>query len=262
MNIKTKEITRVEGGRRRKNYFKDDHNNKPLISIVTVVYNGSMYIEETINSVLNQTYDNIEYIIIDGGSTDQTLNIIQKYEEYIDYYLSEADNGISDAFNKGIKKCCGSYIGLLNAGDYYEKDAVMHIVNAIKDNADIIYGDIYYPEKQHISYGNYKFEKQIKYFMPRLNHPTAFVSSNTYKKVGFYKTNLKIAMDYDFFKRAYELGVKFLYLNHIITNMRLDGVSNTKTKRKIFEVLKISNNPIYTVYYILLEYIKYKNKIN
>ena len=90
---------------------------KPLISVITVVYNGEKYLEETIQSIINQTYDNVEYIIIDGGSTDGTVDIIKKYEDRIDYWVSEKDKGISDAFNKGVKVAKGDYINFQGDGD-------------------------------------------------------------------------------------------------------------------------------------------------
>ena len=100
--------------------------NKPLVSIVTVVYNGENFLEETIKSVINQTYENIEYIIIDGGSTDGTVDIIKKYEDKINYWVSEKDAGIYDAMNKGIEAFKGDYINFLNAGDSYVNNEVLN----------------------------------------------------------------------------------------------------------------------------------------
>ena len=102
---------------------------KPLVSIVTIVYNGEKHLEQTIQSVLNQTYSNIEYIIIDGGSKDNTINIIEKYSDRLAYWISEKDNGISDAFNKGIAKSTGEIVGLINADDWYDFDAIKHVVS-------------------------------------------------------------------------------------------------------------------------------------
>src|SRR5688500_14665300 len=115
--------------------------NTPLVSVITVVYYGEKYIDAVIKSVLNQTYNYIEYIIIDGGSSDNTISIIKKYERQISFWVSENDEGISDAFNKGITKARGEIIGIINSDDWYEKDAVEKVV-ANSKNADVIYSDM------------------------------------------------------------------------------------------------------------------------
>jgi len=111
-----------EGGLRIKGYYKKSYEKKPLISVVTVVYNGEKHLEQTIKSVLDQGYDNIEYIIIDGGSTDGTLEIIKKYEDAIDYWVSESDGGIYDAMNKAISLATGEWINFMNSGDDFFSD--------------------------------------------------------------------------------------------------------------------------------------------
>ena len=108
-----------EGGLRIKGSFKNDQDNKPLISVITIVFNDEKSIEETVSSVLSQAYSNLEYIIIDGGSTDNTLNIIKEYESSIDYWISEKDSGIYDAMNKGCSLAYGSGIIFLNSGDKF-----------------------------------------------------------------------------------------------------------------------------------------------
>jgi glycosyltransferase involved in cell wall biosynthesis len=137
-----------EGGLRTKGYYKKSYEDKPLISIVTVVYNGEKFLEETILSVINQTYDNIEYIIIDGGSNDGTIDIIKKYEDKIDYWISEKDKGIYDAMNKGIIKASGNLVNLLNAGDkLYDSIVIAEVVKSYKPDIKLIYGDtIFYNE--------------------------------------------------------------------------------------------------------------------
>lgn len=117
-----------EGGLRAQGKIKKSYKDKPLISIITVVYNGEAYLEQTIQSVINQSYDNVEYIVIDGGSNDGTLDIIKKYEQQIDYWVSERDNGIYSAFNKGVRVAQGEWISFLGADDTYLEDAIMDYI--------------------------------------------------------------------------------------------------------------------------------------
>src|ERR1044072_3693479 len=112
----------------------------PTVSIITVVFNAEKHLEQTINSVLAQTFTDIEYIIIDGGSTDGSVGIIKKYEGQLSYWISEKDKGIADAFNKGITRATGEIIGLINADDWYEPDTVRLVVEHMQD-ADIVFGD-------------------------------------------------------------------------------------------------------------------------
>src|SRR4030066_740784 len=111
-NIKEFQYLKVEGGLRTKGYYKNSLINKPLVTIITVVYNGEKHLENTIHSVINQSYNNLEYIIVDGESSDRTIDIIRRYETSIDYWVSEKDDGIYDAMNKGIKLSKGLYVGL------------------------------------------------------------------------------------------------------------------------------------------------------
>lgn len=144
-----------QGGLRTKGYFKKSQPGKPLVTVITVVFNGKKYLEETIKSVLNQTYDNVEYIIIDGGSTDGTLRIIQKYENAIDYWVSEKDNGIYDAMNKGLKFSKGDFLFFLNAGDYFTEEEIIKdmVCLAQKSSSDLVYGDVllnhHKPQRRH-----------------------------------------------------------------------------------------------------------------
>lgn len=213
------------------------NNEKPLVSIITVCYNSEKYIRDTIESVLNQTYDNIEYIIVDGESTDNTLDIIQDYEPKFNgsmYWISEPDNGIYDAMNKGIDMANGEIIGIINSDDWYEKNAVEFVVNKYLitdlDDKFIFHGNMnkYDSEKNKLftSFRNNKFiENKIEYGMP-VNHPSVFVSEKIYKKIGNFNTKFKIAGDYDFIYRCYNHGIEFVYINKILCNMRLGGISD------------------------------------
>jgi glycosyltransferase involved in cell wall biosynthesis len=132
------------GGLRTQGDFKKLYDDKPLITIITIVYNGEKYLEETIQSVINQTYDNVEYIIIDGGSTDGTVDIIRKYEHAIDYWVSEKDHGIYDAMNKGIFLATGEWINFMNAGDLFYNQKVLDKIFTkpqMLQDIDLIYSD-------------------------------------------------------------------------------------------------------------------------
>ena len=199
-----------------------------LISIITVSYNSVSTIEQTIQSVLNQSYKNIEYIIIDGGSTDGTIDIIKKYESKLNYWISEPDKGIYDAMNKGIKLANGEYIGLINSDDWYTPTAIENIVNEIqfigKENVDILCGNqiYYYNDKNnYIAKSDYT---QLKDNMS-IYHPTCFVKNDIYKK-RLYSLKYKIAGDYDYFLWCYVNNYKFHYLDRIIANFRAGGISS------------------------------------
>jgi glycosyltransferase involved in cell wall biosynthesis len=219
-------------------------NTRPLISIITVVYNGKKHLEQTIQSVLNQTYTNFEYIIIDGGSTDGTVDIIKKYENQINYWISEPDNGIYDAMNKGLAQAKGDYIGLLNSDDFYESNALEIITNEIKTtpNTDVFFGNMFIlnqnlQEKQLQTYK--KGENLHKIFS--IWHPTVFVKKECYKKYGNFDTNFKIAADYELLLRLKKQGCSFKYINKPITNFREGGTSyyHKKLKYERFRLQKM-----------------------
>ncbi|MCT7489225.1 glycosyltransferase [Aliarcobacter cryaerophilus] len=233
-----------EGGLRTKGYFKKSFDDKPLISIITVVFNGEKYLEETIQSVINQTYDNVEYIIIDGGSTDVTLDIIKKYEDKIDYWVSEKDSGIYDAMNKGIQVSQGEIIGVVNADDYLYLDTILSIANLYyKYQFDYTYGTLDYIDEE----GNKLYEissiglNNIKYkifkHMPYL-HPTMFISKKVYQKIGVYNIKYKLSGDYDFvlrlIKNKYQ-GTKLIFKTGCF---RVGGASGgIKTLKENYDLL-------------------------
>lgn len=215
--------------------------NNILISIITVVYNGEKYLEHTIQSVLNQTYKNIEYIIIDGGSTDGTLDIIKKYEDKIDYWISEKDRGIYDAMNKGIQKTNGDYVGLINSDDWYELDAIEKVVGAVLNNksVDIIYGDMNIVDvdsnKNKLLFGDINSLNRNM----SINHPTCFVKNKLYKE-RLFDTNYKIAADYDLMLYFRFNKKIFFHIDKVLANMRGGGVStnNNKTIQERFMIHK------------------------
>lgn len=213
------------------------------VSIVTVSYNSAKTIEKTILSVLNQTYSNIEYIVIDGESTDATLDVIKKYKNIISYYISESDQGISDAFNKGIKRATGDFIGIINSDDWYEVEAVERVVQAFQENdqAGFVFGDLKYfdlnGELIFIQKGDANYSNKIRYSMTSIPHPTVFVRRSVYEKHGLFNLQYKTAMDYELLLRFYKAGVKGVYIPHIIANMRIGGESYHNVFRALREVL-------------------------
>ena len=213
----------TEGGLRSRGYFKKSYTNKPLISIITVVFNGASHIRETIESVINQDYDNVEYIIIDGASTDGTLEIIKKYENMIDYWVSESDEGIYDAMNKGISLCRGDLVGIINADDSYLKDAFRIVKKEFENDIDILYSDFYFLEK-----GNF-FRKKANHRLLSITmsvfHPSVFMRMKIYKEYGCFDSLLKISADYKLLYTLYKDNKKFKKTTCLLTAMRVGGVS-------------------------------------
>lgn len=201
---------------------------RPLVSVVTVVFNGEKYLEETIQSVINQTYDNFEYIIIDGGSTDGTIDIIKKYEDKISYWVSEPDNGIFDAMNKGIDVATGEWINFMNAGDgFYANNTLWEVFSTNNyQNIDVIYGNhnVIYPSKTRIAKaGDIKNIWKGSQFC----HQASFIASNTHKANKFNFAN-KIGADFEFFYALYKKNKAFKYVDITIANYSAGGVSDTK----------------------------------
>ena len=203
------------------------------ISILTCVLNNEKFIEDSIKSFQKQDYENKEQIIIDGGSTDNTIDIIhRKKNEKIKVYSSK-DDGIYDAINKGIKLATGDIIGILHSDDFYENEEVLSdVMKEFKStNADLVYGDLVYVSKKKnlkIRYwqaGKF-FDKKInKGWMPP--HPTVFVKKVVFNKIGNYNTTYKISSDYDFLVRAFNnKDINKHYLKKTLTNMRIGGASN------------------------------------
>lgn len=213
------------------------------ISIITVCLNSEKTIEQTIQSVLSQDYDDLEYIIVDGKSTDRTLEIIDKYKESISTVISEADTGIYDAMNKGISLATGEIIGIINSDDWYEKKIFKYIRNYFSEsNADVIYGRMNLIDEN----GNVKVLiptdiKKIRYEM-EIPHSTVFVKKNIYEKYGAFSLKYQIASDYEMILRFYIKGVRFAYLDKVLANFRLGGISCRKARLCTLETLAISRN--------------------
>ena len=208
-------------------------------SIITVTYNSENTLKRAMDSVINQTYPPKEYFIVDGKSTDNTINIAESYKEIAKekginlIITSEPDNGIYDAMNKGIKKCTGDVIGMINSDDYYELDA-LEKVNRVYENTafDVFYADIRMCLKDGGSF--IKKAKSRKYMTSRdWNHPTTFITRKTYEN-NLYKTET-IHDDYDLILRLKKQGAKFEVLNEVIADFTMNGVSHERDIKKMLE---------------------------
>lgn len=206
----------------------------PLVSIITIVKNGEKYLGRTIRSVVAQTYKNIEYIVIDGKSTDGTLDIIKRNEQHISHWVSEEDKGVSDAFNKGLAAATGDLIGIINADDWYEPDALESVVKRLEEG-DVFYGNNQYWKGDQKDY-RFKADHHLLVREMTINHPTVFVKRKMYEQLGNFNIDYKCAMDYELLLRFYTARVKFVYLDQTIANMQLDGISDAQWKRGYKEV--------------------------
>lgn len=237
-------------------------NNNPLVSIITVVFNGEKYLEETINSVINQTYDNVEYIIIDGGSTDGTVDIIKKYEDKISYWVSEKDNGISDAFNKGVKASSGDYINFQGDGDgFVSSDALEKVFTNINPNEDVLVSariqrvDV---DGVEIFTSKYieKFDKSSLLFRMSLPHQGLFTHKSYFEKYGLFDVDNTFCMDYDHLLRSYHKFPKVVTKDVVVARWRADGLGNGRTLEifKEYDKIKRDNNVANS---LVLDFVKY-----
>lgn len=209
--------------------------NSPLISIITVVYNGEKYLEQTIQSVLNQTYKNIEYLIIDGGSTDGTIDIIRKYESHLSYWISEPDKGVYDGMNKGINQTKGEIIGMINSDDWYELNTVELVVKKFikepNNSFKIFHGDLLIHEntnKKILKKYNPSLFKMLNYGVT-YNHPTFFVTPDVYKKYQFNIDLISIADNQFILEILIKEKEVFVYINEVLANFRKGGISGQQS---------------------------------
>lgn len=239
------------------------------ISIITVCYNSSKYLEQTILSVINQTYLNVEYIVIDGGSTDDTLNIVDKYKEGIAYFISEPDKNMYDAINKGLNVSTGDYIAILNSDDFYLKETTIEeIVNELRvlgGSYQGIYGDVCnFNEKSElikrkrkiqVSYIELLASKKLSF----VGHPNLIVSKEAYNKIGYYDcTRFSAAADYDYVLRLFST-FSFKHVDVDVIGFRVHNESITSSgriERELRDVLE--KNGVNNVSFIRMKFYFYK----
>jgi glycosyltransferase involved in cell wall biosynthesis len=204
----------------------------PRISVITASYNQANFIEQTILSVLDQNYPNLEYIIMDGGSTDGSVDIIRKYESRLAYWMSEKDEGASDALRKGFDRATGSIFAYLNSDDYYMPGALHHVASVFqKTNADVVYGDMYWVDEE----GKVVAERRqtpltrlgILYGGSDFSQPSTFWTQNAYRKAGGFDPAFHFAFDLDLFGRIMANHGKFVFTRRFLSSFRMHSGQKT-----------------------------------
>ncbi len=211
------------------------------ISLITVTYNSEKFLSQCIESVQNQSYTDIEHIIIDGNSTDNTVSIIKKYESKIYKWISEPDRGMYDAINKGIKMAIGEVIGILNSDDIFvSNDVVATIVQTFKtEQVDSVYGDLEYVDKDDTNrifrvWRGKKYNRNLFKMGWMPGHPTFYIKKSLIETYGNYENHYYTAADYEFMARyLFKYKISSFYLPKLIVKMRNGGVSNKNLKQRL-----------------------------
>lgn len=230
----------------------------PKISIVTVTYNGMKTIEDTISSVLGQSYENIEYIVVDGGSTDRTLEVIDRYADRIATVISEPDEGIYDAMNKGIKAATGDFVGILNSDDIFSNsDVIARLADYLSANpdADAVYANLVMVTPDDTTKVTRKyFSNRYHFWKARFGlmvpHPTFYTRRSSFEAYGYYKMDYRVAADFELMLRHYRGGQKFQHFDTIMVRMREGGISTTGFWWRLHQNMEIvracRENGVYT----------------
>ena len=230
------------------------------VSIVTVTYNSAQTLVDAMKSVLEQTYHDIEYIIVDGASTDSTIDIIRQYEPQFKNrlkWISEKDDGIYDAMNKGIQLATGDVVGILNSDDYFtSSDVIARMVAAFRDGADAVYGDVHFihdgePNKCIRYYSSKHFRPfWLRFgFMPA--HPSFYCRRGVYERAGYYKTDYAIGSDYEMMVRLFKVHhINARYIPMDFVTMRTGGASTRNVQSRLAlikdDVRSCRENGVYT----------------
>jgi len=232
-------------------------SESPLVSVITVSYNAVNTIEKTIQSVLEQSYENIEFIIIDGGSTDGTVDIIKKYKSDISYWVSEKDNGIYEAMNKGISLAKGEFIGILNADDFYLKKAIELSVEKIQaTNSLYSFANVKHVGRNNTLRPIYPLEKGKVYQEMPYPHISAFIAKKIYNDVGLFDESFRITSDHDMAMKIHIKNYKYCYLDKVIAEVERGGVTNSLlTNKEFMQVALKYNRNIIFAYFIYLKQI-------
>ncbi len=238
--------------------------NIPKVSIITVCLNSKKNIEDTIKRVCRQTYKNIKNIIIDGGSTDGTVDIIKKYVKNVTHWVSEPDRGIADAFNKGIRASSGEIIAFLNSQDYYINESVIQkVIDTFIQNPEIkiVYGKTYFitgNSSEIVAVMGEKYSEERMRKRSIIPHPSVFIKREVFESYGLFQLKYKIAMDYEFLLRVTRY-CKPLFIDDVLAIMRVGGISETHKYAVCTELFKaqVANNIpfLYSLKTLLYHYI-------
>jgi len=220
-----------------------------IVSIVTVVYNNKELIEGAIESVLSQKYKSIEYIVIDGGSTDGTVEVIKKYRDNISVFLSEPDDGVYDALNKGIALATGDVIALLHSDDLLcDENVVADMINKMfESESEFCFSDMLIVDNQSGKVLRYYMANYFSHWLFRVGwmppHPTCFINKSIFDEFGLYSSKYKLAGDFDFLVRIFhQRDIKWSYLDRVTVMMRSGGLSNSGIKSKLLAFKEINSS--------------------
>jgi glycosyltransferase involved in cell wall biosynthesis len=246
----------IEGGLRRQGLFKASCPGRPLVTVVTVIFNGERHLEATIQSVLDQTYDNVEYILIDGGSTDGTVDLLRRNEKFLDCWVSGPDLGIYDAMNKAVALATGDWINFMNVGDSFREHDVLQRVFADRSltGVDILYGDVVRKFPEFEVFVQSGALKDLWKGMQFCHQSTFFAAA--YHKAHLYDLSFRVAADFQLIYSAFKSGARFQSLGYAVSSYSVDGVSAINRDWMLLERREIVGNDIswagYYYKYLLL----------
>lgn len=238
------------------------------VSIITVCYNSAATIRDTIESVLAQDYADIEYIIVDGASRDNTLDIINEYRDRIAKVVSEPDKGIYDAMNKGISMATGDVVGILNSDDFFTSNqSVSKLAAGFSEGVDAVYADLVYV-KQHDKtqfsrlYSSASFDRWKIRFGFMIPHPTFYARKALFDRLGYYKLDYRVAADFELMARFFKAGITTRRVDAVVVSMREGGISSAGIRWRIHQNMEISRacneNGIFTLFPLLIIKLPFK----
>ena len=233
--------------------------SQPRITIITITYNSEKTLARAIDSIICQEYPNLEYIIVDGGSNDNTVEIIKSYGDRITKWISEPDKGISNAFNKGIHMATGDVIGIINSDDGLELGALQKVADAYEENVDVYRGNVLLWKEDSNTQVVEIPSMHFRYVgSNKISHQSTFVAKKAYMRFGLYDESCKYVMDYDLLLRYERAGAKFKYIDETLAFYSLGGLTFTKfTKKRMDEIIRVLKQNGASHFHVLM-YILYQ----